>query len=470
MSEPSIELILLISVPELRSLLPGLSDVGFGFLWSETIEDAWRQIAAHAPAIVVVPALTAHQHRFSNRLAGEFPTIEVVLVRSSKDVDGANGAPSGGRDDHDGDDVDYLDVTDDVATVSARLRRALRHRNRRVELERLRRKITRDRGYVSMLGTSAQMQTVFELIDRAASANASVLITGESGTGKELVARALHRRSRRREQPFVAINCSAVPDTLLESELFGHVKGAFTDARDSRVGLFAKAHGGTLFLDEIGDMPFVLQPKLLRALQERKVRPVGGDREVTIDVRVLAATNRDLESAVKERAFREDLFYRLNVIHIDVPPLRERAGDILLLAESFVRAAASEMGKEITGLSRPAATLLLRYDWPGNVRELQNYMERAAALCEDEIVRAHDLPEKLRRIVSAPPAPWQPASESELVPLDTVERRYIEHVLKVLKGNKKAAARVLGLDRKTLYRKIAHYRIDLGELIGESVS
>jgi two-component system response regulator HydG len=238
--------------------------------------------------------------------------------------------------------------------------------------------------------------------------------------------------------------------------MFGHVRGAFTDARADRAGLFVKATAGTLFLDEIGEMPLELQPKLLRALQERAVRPLGADNEVPCDARVIAATNHDLETAVEERRFREDLYFRINVIRVDIPPLRVRGGDVLLLAQHFVDRYAAQAGKRIAGLSSPAAERLLAYAWPGNVRELQNCMERAVALARFDQITVDDLPEKIRSYkrshgVVAGDDP------SELVPLEEVERRYILRVLEAVRGNKTAAAHVLGLDRKTLYRKLERY-------------
>jgi two-component system response regulator HydG len=280
-----------------------------------------------------------------------------------------------------------------------------------------------------------------------------VLLTGESGTGKELVAQALHQRGRRSGGPFVAVNCAAMPESLLESELFGHARGAFTDARNARAGLFAQASGGTLFLDEIGEMPIGLQPKLLRALQERVTRAVGSDVETPFDARIIAATNRDLETAVDERRFRQDLYFRINVIPIEVPALRLRGNDILLLAQHFVRDFAAQSGKRIGGLTSGAAERLLGYTWPGNVRELRNCIERAVALTAFEQLTVEDLPERVRnhrgsQIVIATDDPAQ------LPPLEEVERRYILRVLDAAGGNKALAARILGLDRKTIYRKL----------------
>jgi two-component system, NtrC family, response regulator AtoC len=254
----------------------------------------------------------------------------------------------------------------------------------------------------------------------------------------------------------VAINCAAVPETLLESELFGHARGAFTDAKTARAGLFVQARGGTLFLDEIGDLPLGLQPKLLRALQERRVRPLGGEGEVAIDVRIIAATNRDLETAVAERSFREDLYYRINVIHVELPPLRARGNDVLLLAQHFLERCAAAAGKRIPGLSPSAADRLVSYSWPGNVRELQNCVERAVALAQYDTIVVEDLPEKVRsyhhsHVVVAGQDP------SELVSMEELERRYIHRVLEAVGGNKTLAARILGFDRTTLYRKLERY-------------
>ncbi len=273
------------------------------------------------------------------------------------------------------------------------------------------------------------------------------------------MARALHARSRRANGPLVALNCAAVPEALLESQLFGHVRGAFTDARESRSGLFEQASGGTLFLDEIGDMPLALQPKLLRALQERTVRAVGGAKEVPFDVRVVAATNRDLEEAIEERRFREDLYFRINVVQLELPPLRARGGDVLLLAQHFLTRFAERAGKNVVGIVPDAAERLISYVWPGNVRELQNCIERAVAMARYDHIAVDDLPEKIRTyrrshvlVVSDDP--------SELVPMEVVERRYIERVLEAVQGNKSAAARVLGYERKRLYRKIEKLGID----------
>jgi two-component system response regulator HydG len=303
-----------------------------------------------------------------------------------------------------------------------------------------------------MIGNSPPMREIVHLLGRVAAVEASVLLSGESGTGKELAARALHERSARRGGPFVALNCAAIPETLLESELFGHAKGAFTDARTERAGLFERAKGGTIFLDEIGELQLSLQPKLLRALQERVVRPVGSDREIPIDLRLVAATNTDLGSAVEKRKFRADLFYRVNVIEVRLPPLRERGRDVLLLAQHFIAQLARKMGREGVGLSAACAAKLLAYSWPGNVRELANVIERALALTRSSCLEVQDLPPHVRDAEGRGPDPGPPPTDA-LVPLEEIERRYILRVLDATGGNKTLAAQILGVHRRTLYRK-----------------
>ena len=319
--------------------------------------------------------------------------------------------------------------------------------------------LAQSQGFEGLVGDSPPMQHLYRQLARVAASDAAVLITGESGTGKELVAQALHTHSRRAKGPFVPVNCPALPPTLLESELFGHVRGAFTDARAERKGLFLQADGGTLFLDEIGDFPLDLQPKLLRVLETSAVRPVGSNKELDVDVRVLTATNRDLEAAVEAGHFREDLFYRINVIPIEVPPLRVRGTDILLLAQHFLGHCTARSGKPVTGISEGAAAKLLAYAWPGNVRELRNAIERAVALTCYEHLVVEDLPDKIRtyrqtHLLIGSDNP------TELVPMEEVERRYIHHVLYTVGGNKTLAARILGFDRKTLYRKLAQYGLE----------
>jgi two-component system response regulator AtoC len=333
------------------------------------------------------------------------------------------------------------------------IERAVAHVTLRRELRELQVAVDAQRPIPNIIGDSVAIRQVIEVVHRMADSDATVLIVGESGTGKELVARAIHDASTRRAQPFAAINCAAVPAGLLESELFGHVKGAFTDARRSRAGLFVQAARGTIFLDEIGEMPIEMQVKLLRVLQERRVRPVGGDEEVAFEARVITATNRDLESDVADKRFREDLYYRINVVQIVVPPLRARPGDLLMLAQHFIRKIAARTGKAVKGLGDDAARVMVDYDWPGNVRELENSLERALALTRFHEIAVEDLPEKIRShkrslLVTATGMP------DELITLAQVEDRYVHQVLAAVGGNKTLASRILGIDRRSLYRRL----------------
>lgn len=335
--------------------------------------------------------------------------------------------------------------------------------DRAVQLHRLKRELTRLRDTDAaadeneLLGDSHAIIKLRETIASIAPTDATVLIQGETGAGKELAARALHRHSPRRDGPWVAINCASLPENLLESELFGHTRGAFTDAKGPRRGLFAQASGGTLFLDEIGDMPLALQSKILRAIETRTVRPVGGDEEASFDARVIAATHQDLETAVAEGRFRQDLLYRLDVIRVEVPPLRARGNDVLLLSQRFIIESAQRMKRQVSGLASGAATLLLRYSWPGNVRELRNAVERAVATTRYGQITPEDLPDKVRHAGEAPDLPG-PLAHDQFVPLDEVERLYIYRVLAAVGGNRSAAAEILCIDRKTLTRKLERWK------------
>jgi two-component system response regulator HydG len=348
---------------------------------------------------------------------------------------------------------DYITKPIKFDVLAIAVARALEHLSLTRELKLLRSAVVKDRPRHGIIGNSPAIRETVEMIERVAGNDATVLITGESGTGKELVARALHDLSARRDQPFVAINCAAMPAPLLESELFGHVRGAFTDAKQARQGLFAQAGSGTIFLDEIGEMAMEMQVKLLRVLQERRVRPVGGDDEIAIRARVVTATNRDLEVEVEDKRFREDLYYRINVVPIAVPPLRARSSDILLLAQFFLKRIAAQIKKPVEGISEGAARKLLDFDWPGNVRELENCMERAVALCRLTEITISDLPAKLSEhtpsnLVIATGSPL------ELMTIDEMTRRYVRQVMAVAGGNKTHAARLLGIDRRSLYRRL----------------
>ncbi|HET9988177.1 MAG TPA: sigma-54 dependent transcriptional regulator [Kofleriaceae bacterium] len=388
-------------------------------------------------------------------LVADRPDLPVIVLTAFGSFETAVGAIRAGA-------YDFVTKPVEIEALAIAIRRAAERRRLSGEVKRLREVVASTRGRGSLVGASPAMQQTYTLIDQVSATDATVLITGESGTGKEVVAREIHERSRRKDAPFVAINCAAVPEALLESELFGHAKGAFTDAKHSRQGLFAQANGGTLFLDEIGEMAISMQPKVLRAIQERKIRPVGAESEISVDVRLITATNRDLEEMVEAKAFREDLYYRINVIHIPLPPLRARGGDVLLLAQHMLRQYAAVFDKKVMGLSPAAAERLVGYDWPGNVRELGNCLERAVALAHFEEIQVEDLPDKIRNR-QAPRSTSITANElPELLTLEEVERRHVMRVLEACHGNRTDAAKILGLDRKTLYRKLLRWGVNDG--------
>jgi DNA-binding NtrC family response regulator len=383
------------------------------------------------------------------RMAGARPGIPIVVLTGMGSMEAAIGAMRAGA-------YDFLTKPVEPKLLGIAVARAARHGQLTAEVARLREALSEAPAPSPIIGGSPAMARVNDLIARLGASETSVLIVGETGTGKELVARAVHAASPRTSGPFVALNCAAIPPQLLESELFGHARGAFTDAKTARHGLFLEASGGTLFLDEIGEMVLEVQAKLLRALQERKVRPVGASAEVPFDARIVTATHRDLEVEVRERRFRQDLFYRIHVVRIDVPPLRRRGSDVLELASFFLQRATSKRAGPRLELSPQVAERLLAYDWPGNVRELENCIERAVALARFEQLTVDDLPEKIRQY--RPDRFTMSADDAaEIVSLEELERRYITRVIKLLGGNKARAAQLLGLDRRTLYRKLEKY-------------
>ncbi len=424
---------------------------GFDVTWTTSPAEVVDRLRTADVDVVVtdlnMPGMSGLE--LCERIVGSRPDVPVVVLTAFGRLDTAIAAIRVGA-------YDFLTKPVENDALAVALQRAVQHRRLQSEVAQLRLAVQDASRFGRVLGTSAAMTAIYDVLERIADSSSSVLVTGESGTGKEVVARELHERGPRKAGPFVAINCSAMPEALLESELFGHVRGAFTDARAPRAGLCVQASGGTLLLDEIGDMPISLQPKLLRALQERTVRPVGGDTEVPFDVRVIATTNRDLRSRIEEGLFREDLYFRINVIHIQMPPLRARGGDVLLLAQHFVDLHAARARRPVTGIAPAAAEKLMAYTWPGNVRELQNCVERAVALARGEKITVDDLPETVRafnrsHVLVASDDP------SELVSLAEVERRYILRVVEAVGGNKTLAAQILGVTRKTLYRKLQEY-------------
>ena len=324
----------------------------------------------------------------------------------------------------------------------------------RAEVLRLRTELETTGSFADLVGTSPGMRQVYALMQQAAEGDIAVLIRGESGTGKELVAKSVHRNSPRKQGPFVALNCAAIPETLIESELFGHERGAFTGATEQRVGAFERADGGTILLDEIGDMPLALQGKLLRVLQEREIQRVGGTAPIPVDIRVMTATNKDLDLLVRKGEFRQDLFYRVAAFPIGIPPLRERREDIPLLARHFLDKHAERADKSINGISTAALRLLLQYDWPGNVRELENAIERAVLLETDAVLQAGSLPPQLSPVIAAGSDGSPPTA---ILPLAEVERQALVHALEVADNNITQAAQALGINRATLHRKLKRY-------------
>ena len=432
-------------------LAEGLVQHGYEARWHASPHEALADLVEHDYDVVLTDINMRDMTglELCQKATESHPELPVIVITAFGSMETAVQAIRAGA-------YDFITKPFDIDVVAIAIERAVKHGVLTREVQRLQRAVDESRRFDELLGASPAMKEVYDLLERVGESESTVLVSGESGTGKELVARALHRRSKRSTGPFVAINCAAMPEQLLESELFGHTKGAFTDARNARPGLFVQAKGGTIFLDEIGDMPIGLQPKLLRALQERTVRPVGGDTETPIDVRVVAASNRDLETAIEERKFREDLYYRINVIHVELPPLRARGADVLLLATHYLEHFAAQSQKDVRSLDPEAAEKLSSYAWPGNVRELANCMERAVALTRNESIGIADLPEKIRsyRTSHVLVAATDP---TELVPMEEVEKRYILRVLEAVGGNKTLAAQVLGLDRKTLYRKLDRY-------------
>ncbi len=379
---------------------------------------------------------------FTRRVKSERPEIPVILITAFGSIETALEAMRKGA-------FHYIVKPFKLAEISVSVQKGIEHRSLTRDNTALKRELKKTWGQGDIIGKSAAMRQVFDLVERVAPAAANVLITGESGTGKEMVARAIHGRGPRAGRPFVAINCTAIPETLLESELFGHAKGSFTGAYQRKRGLFEEAEGGTLFLDEIGDMNFALQAKLLRVIQERKIRAVGENTDRSIDVRIIAATHKDLKKAIQDGIFREDLYYRLSVIPIVIPPLRHRADDIPLLADFFLRKAAAANGSRVGGFTRRAMTRLLSGRWEGNVRELENVVERAVVLAQGQWVDEADLPDP----GSQTPEEFYAQATRDFPTLEELEKRYIRLVLEKTGGKKEQASQILGINRRTLYRK-----------------
>jgi DNA-binding NtrC family response regulator len=346
---------------------------------------------------------------------------------------------------------DYITKPFQTDALLLTVRKALENRLLKKEVVRLKKEVESRYHFHRIIGKSASMQKVFDLIERIGDSSHNVLITGESGTGKELVARAVHYSGHRKAGPFMAVNCAAIPEALLESELFGYKKGAFTDAKMDKRGLLFEASAGTMFLDEVTEMPPVLQAKLLRVIEEKEVRPLGDTTSYPIDVRFIASSNRNMKDAIDKGFFREDLYYRLKVIDIELPALRERKEDIPLLVRHFIEKCRDGSKKNVCGVSEEALRMLMAHYWPGNVRELENVLQRATALCRQEVILPEDLPPSIVQEANENPVE---TGLRERYTIDQLEKEYIRRVLIEVEGNKSKAAEILGLDRKTLYRKL----------------
>jgi len=377
------------------------------------------------------------------------PETSVIMMTAFASVVSAVEAMRSGASDY----ITKPFINDEIRLT---IKRILQNRDLQMENQILRRELSqRPAAFTNIIGSSDALQKVFTVMEKVIPSKSNILITGESGTGKGLVAQAIHESGPRKDKPFICINCGAIPENLLESELFGHKKGAFTSAVEDKKGLITLANGGTLFLDEIGELPSSLQVKLLHVIQTKELTPVGDTRVITVDVRIIAATNADLMQRVKEGKFREDLYYRLNVIEIRMPPLRERRDDIPVLIKHYLQIFAKESNKTIKDIDYEAMQSLLTYDWPGNIRELRNTIERATVLEDGELITIHDLPDKFRTL------DIEGVSTSSLrQALDDFERDYIRRSLTENKGSKESAANKLGIDLATLYRKLKKLRIE----------
>lgn len=425
------------------------SSLGYRGTSAESIEQALRMLDGQDIDVVL---LDFKLHGFSGvqalrQIKGARHEVEVVVVASNSSVGVAVDAMKAGA-------FDYLSKPFTLEELTVALQRMSFHLRLKAENRLLREKLKSKQGFGNIIGRAPEMDKLYRIIAKAAQSMHPVLILGESGTGKEMVARAIHFSGPFREKPFIPVDCGSLVPTLIESELFGHVKGAFTGAAQAKEGLLAIAEGGTVFLDEVGELPVDLQAKMLRALQEKEIRPVGSTRSVPINVRILAATNRDLQQAVVEGAFRRDLYFRLNVLSVRIPPLRERRQDIPLLA-TYILERLSQENRCRYELSDDAMKTLLAYDWPGNVRELENCLQRCCALNSGRLIEKLDLP---TTITGAPERLTSNfATEKKIVPLYELEKRAIENAIASLNGDKLMAAKLLGIGKTTLYRKLKEY-------------
>jgi len=431
------------------------SSLGFNALVADSAEHAYRMLEQNAIDVVLLDLKLPGASGLDalRRIKDCRPEAEVIVVTGFATVQSAVQAMKSGA-------YDYVTKPFSMDELRLLLERVAAHLKLKSENRMLREKLKSKQGFGSIVGRAPEMEKLYRMIAKAAQSNHPVLILGESGTGKELVARSIHFSGAFHDKPFVPVDCGSLVPSLIESELFGYVKGAFTGAVQSKDGLLAVAETGTIFLDEIAEMPVDLQAKLLRAIQEREIRPVGGTKRIPINVRILAATNRQLEQAVAQGTFRKDLYFRLNVLNLRIPPLRERRQDIPLLAAYFLDRMAREAGRERV-LSDSALKAMLDYDWPGNVRELENCLERACAMNSGPTIQVSDLPVSMHggRGVGGH-VPVDGAAE-KIIPMSELEKKTILHAIDHLKGDKLLAARMLGIGKTTLYRKLKEYAADV---------
>ncbi len=443
----------------LQLIVEGLQEEGYRVDMASSGMEAVKKASQHTYDIVltdlVMPGMDGMQ--VLAHFAENYPETAVIVLTGYATIETAVEAMKRGA-------FDYLTKPAKLDEILVVLERAREFLALRSENDILKSQLQARYGFDKIIGQSAAMQSIYRIIERVARTDTTVLITGESGTGKELIANAIHYNSERRDKPLVPINCGAIPEELLESELFGHEKGAFTGALRDRKGRFELAHQGTVFLDEIGDMSPKLQVKLLRFLQERKFERVGGSRTIEVDVRIIAATNKDLESAVKNGAFREDLYFRLNVIPIHVPPLRQREGDVPILVQHFLRLHCQKKGLPLKKMAKEALECMESYDWPGNVRELENLIERLVILTENDVIHLQDLPERLRKVAPKSPTPSIEIGEEGIdlkQVLEDLENKLILDALRKAGGVKNQAAKLLGLNRTTLIEKLKKKQLDI---------
>jgi DNA-binding NtrC family response regulator len=448
----------------LQSLSQFLGRDGYEVRTTDRAEDAMAILEAGQAELILadvnMPGIKPAE--FLRDLRRRFGHVVPIVLTSYGSIEGAVEATKNGA-------FDYLTkpiVDEEIRVV---VEKAARQQSLLFENQSLRQQLDLRFGLENVIGHDHKMLKIFDLVDAVADNRTTVLMTGESGTGKSLLARAIHHRSPRRDKPFIEVSCGALPETLLESELFGHVKGAFTGAISDKPGRFLAAEGGTIFLDEINSASPAMQVKLLRVLQERVFEPVGTSETRTADVRFVLASNVDLAMLVAQQQFRQDLYYRINVVNIKLPGLKERAGDVGLLAGHFLRQFSKEMGREILGFSDTALAALQRYNWPGNVRELENAVERAVVLCRRPEIDLEDLPESIQAFSSAQPLAPRPGEEAYERPmplevaLEGPERRIIEAALRRNAWNRQATATELDINRTTLYKKMRKYQLDVGE-------